>query len=565
MLRTMLRVVGITAAMLVAGTSFALAETKATPAPKAATTVAQTDAATKPTPDPFTYSGFIRAYYFTRQNATNNPGTQFNFSTNKCPSGGSCVNQASFNSAIDLHADYHFLGGPWSIGGSYFYAQPFSGPCSVAPAHAKGSPCVSQIPPNTNPDDTLPGFMLSTFPEAYLAFDEPYLHGKLGDQLITTPWAGAYDATRLKPVAYQGAYFTSGAVQSWDFQLGYFDQFQNRTSNVFTSNTLLTSYPAGGGGLAPNILVPGCYNQACEGITTPGFFYGKAGYAPSDKPYSVDGYFYGVSDIVNIYWGDARYNLQPKSKLNPYVALQGGWESNAGTSVIGKINSSVFGIQLGANASKNVLVTLGFNDVPWKYDNVVLPGAATCSSSTYQIKAGASVFPATNFAYFLPLNAAQCLTNKSTGQTQIAYGGWASPYTDNYATDPFFTTSISQGMVDRRAAGTGFKAAATFTSNNKKWTFIASDAWYNYGNAIAPENTNEWDLDGTYHFGTPPAKGHYHGLLLRYRYAQRSLSNTFFCSSGSPCPAGLTGANQAVYLGGVPIFKYNRAQVEYDF
>ena len=561
MLSPIARVAGIVAVLVLASTPFALAETSATPTAKPAT-IAQTMPAASPTPNPLAISGFLRAYWFTRQNASNNPGTQFDFSTNKCPSGGTCVNQASFEAGADIHADYTFPNSPWTIGGSYFYGQPFSGPCSVAPAHRKGEPCVSQIPPNTNPDDTLPAFMLSTFPEAYLAYNQSGLRAKLGDQLLNTPWAGSYDATRLKPAAYTGADFGYGLKGGWTFELADMWQFQNRTSNTFNSETLLTSYPAGGGGLASNIYAP---VQGGNGITTSGFFYGKVGYAPPTANYSVNGYLYQVYNIVNMYWGDGRYNFAPQSKLQPYLALQGGWESNAGSSVIGKIQSSDIGFQLGANIIPTVLLTVGFDDVPWRYDEVYLPGAVTCSSSTYQISAGTKVVPATNFAYFLPLNTAQCLTNKATGLTQIAYGGWASPYSDNYATDPFFTTQISQGMADRRAPGSSWKAAATYNSPNKKWTFIASDAWYNYGNAIAPQTTNEWNLDGIYHFSTPPAKGHYKGLLLRYRYAQRTLSNTFFCSTGTPCPAGLTGASQAVYLGGLPLFKYNRAQVEYDF
>ena len=567
MFTSIARVALVAVAMVIASTSFALAETKATPAPKT-TKVAQTvaqDSATAPlpTPDPLTLSGFFRSYYFTRQNATGYPGTQLNFTTLKCPSGGTCVNQASWNNAIDLHAEYKFGSTPWSIGGTYFYAQPFNGPCSVARNHAKGDPCVSQLPPNTNPDDTLPGFMMSTFPEAYLAFNGFGANGKAGDFLMQTPWAASYDATRLKPAAYQGADLAYSFDNAWTVEAAQIFQFSNRTSNTFNSNTLLTSYPAGGGGLASNIYVPGCANSDCGGITTHGFVYGRLSYAPKNSNYSVDGYLYGVANIVSTYWGDARYTWS-QSSFKPFVALQGGWENNAGNSVIGKINSQDIGVQIGANVAKDVVLTAGFDSIPWKYDQVVLPGAATCSSSTYQISAGDKVFPATNFAYFLPLNAAQCMTNKATGLTTVAYGGWASPYTDNYATDPFFTTQISQGMADRRAPGNSWKLAATYTSPNKKWVFIASDAWYNYGNSIAAQNTTEWNLDGTYKFSAPKP-GRYKGLLLRYRYAQRYLSNTFFCGYSAACPAGQTAANQAAFLGGLPLFKYNRAQVEYDF
>jgi hypothetical protein len=161
----------------------------------------------------------------------------------------------------------------------------------------------------------------------------------------------------------------------------------------------------------------------------------------------------------------------------------------------------------------------------------------------------------------LPSNAGQCSQN-ANGTTSVYYGGWASPYTDGYATDPIFTTQISQGMADRRAPGTSWKVAGTFTSSNKRVILIASDAWYNYGNALVAQNTNEWNLDGQWRVN-PVGKGTYHGLLVRYRYAQRSQTNTICGDSGTSCPAGATVGSS--YLGGLPLFKYNRAQLEYDF
>ena len=187
--------------------------------------------------------------------------------------------------------------------------------------------------------------------------------------------------------------------------------------------------------------------------------------------------------------------------------------------------------------------------IPWHNDSVFLPKGVTCNNSNYQISASGNTL-----AYFLPSNAPQCFTNPN-GTTQVYYGGWASPYTDAYATDPFFTTSLTQGMTDRRAPGNSEKVMLTFTSTNKRWVFYASDAWYDYGNALAAENTNEWNLDGQYHFSAVP-KGPYHGLLLRYRYGQRTLSNTFCGASGTDCPGARRLARR---ISADCRFKYNRA------
>ncbi len=499
-----------------------------------------------PKPNPLTLGGYVRSYYFTRQNASNNPGAEFNFTPGaKYSSAG--VNQASWNTALAVHGDYNFPGGGWIIGGTYLYANPINGPCVVPANHAKGAVCVSQAPPNTNPDDTLPGFTMSTFYEAYLKYKAYGWSGTLGNQLFNTPWANPSDS-RLKPVAFQGGDLGYTFPSGLTFEGADMLTFQNRTSSDFSRQTLLTSYPAGSPGLASNIQVPGG-----AGINTNGFAFGKVGYS-NPAGISADGYFYGVSDIANMWWFDGKYTFSP-SGWAPFIALQGGFENNAGQSYIGKINSQDVGVQLGANLTKNIQIAAGYDEIPWHTDSVFLPKNVTCNNSNFQVSAKA------NFAYLLPMNAPQCFTQPN-GMTQIYYGGWASPYTDSYATDPFFTTQISQGMADRRAPGTSWKVGLTFTSTNKRWVFIASDAWYNYGNALAPESTNEWNLDGQYHF-SKPGKGAYHGLLLRYRYAQRSLSNTFCGAAQTSCPPGSTlGSSE---FGGLPLFKYNRAQLEYDF
>jgi hypothetical protein len=516
--------------------------------------LAQTPPTPKPTATPLTVSGFFRSYYFTRQNATNNPGVQFDYSTGKCNGAGPCVNQASLNTAVDLHADYAF-GGGWHAGGSYFYAQPFSGPCSTAVSHARGAPCVSQNPPNTNPDDTLPGFALSTFPEAYLGYKMGGFSAILGDQLFVSPWAAPYDGSRLKPAAYQGGDFEYDTPAGLKFELADMLQFENRTSNTFQSNTMLTSHPAGAAGVPNEIYVPGGGS-----ITTGGFFYARAGYAPKDRSYAFNGYVYDVSDIATMWWFDGKYTFS-ESGWRPFVAMQGGFEYNSGTSVLGKIDSSVIGVRVGFSPNKRWAVDLSADSIPWRTSTVSLPAPVRCSNDNYQISAGNRVYPGTTFPYFLPVDAGQCSNNRD-GTTTIYYGGWASPYTDSYSSDPLFTTQISQGMADRRSPGSSWRVSATYTSENKRVVFVAGDAWFDYGNQLVGQFTNEWTLDAMYRFN-PATTDRYKGWFLRYRYAQRTQSNTFCGVPGTTCPPGL--APGATYLGGLPIFKYNRAQLEYDF
>ena len=130
-----------------------------------------------------------------------------------------------------------------------------------------------------------------------------------------------------------------------------------------------------------NIIVPGG-----QGINTNGFSYAKLGYAnPSGEGLAGDGYFYNVSDLVNMWWGDGKYTFA--GKWAPYIALQGGTEGNAGQSFVGKVDSQAFGAQIGLTPYRGLLFTAGYDQIPWKTDTVNLPSGVTCSNSNYQISA----------------------------------------------------------------------------------------------------------------------------------------------------------------------------------
>jgi hypothetical protein len=545
-----------------------------TPSPlPAATTpslsaVAQATPSPKPSVKPLTISGFARSYYFTRQNASDNPGVQsvFQGSSSKPTYNANAVNQASWNTGLDLHGEYRFNDGLYA-GATYLYASPMDGACVVPDNHTVPGAaasnvvpaCNRQLPQATNPDDTLPGFRLSTFYEAYVGFKSERFSAKVGDQLFTSPWANPADG-RIKPAAYQGADLSYAVAPNWTVEAADIIQYENRTSSTFSNSTLLTSYSAGAAGPPSNLATPKCFASGCTGFNTAGFLYGKVGYAGASG-FSADGYFYGISDLTNILWFDGTYQV-PNLAWGPFIAVQGGTNNNAGASYLGKVDSQAFGVQIGAKPTRNVLLTLGMDTIPWKHDTIVLPKGVSCSSSgptpTYQIKTASG----SSLQYFLPTNAAQC-SNNADGTATIYYGGWASPYTDSYAmADPLYTSGLSQGMIERRSGGTSLKAVATYTSSNKRLLFIASDAWFNYGNAIAPNYTNEWDLDGSYRFSAYSGSGPYRGFMVRDRYMNRTDANTYYPQGTTASCQPLTPCSQ---LGGIPLFKYNRVMLEYDF
>ncbi len=515
MQRNLIRAFFVGAAFVLSTGANAPAETMATPVIVAQTTPAPTPKAT-PTPEPITYSGFIRSYYFTR---LNNP--QY---TTKNP-----LNQATWNSAVSLHAQYNFAAS-WSIGGTYLYADPLNGTCNTPASHLAGPPCVKKntgsLLQGTNPDDTLPGFRLSTLYEAYLQYKDPSFYAKIGDQVLTLPWAPSSD-TRLKPAAYQGGDLTYAFDKNWSIEAAYMDKWESRVDSNFLNSTLLT---------ATNIAdTPGAGSNLhiapFSAITTPGFYYGGLNYTKGPIVSSLTDYTY--VNIANALWFTGAYNFPGANK--PILAVQIGNQTNTGSSVIGKINSQVFGVQGTISPWSNVTFSVGYDYVPMKTDTITLPAGVTCPITTI---GGTAVFP-----YFLPSGGTPQCHNNTNGTTTVYYGGWASPYTDSYATDPLFTTSISQGMADRRSPGQSVKVAATAYAYQKRIRFIASRAYYDYGNAtggVAP--TQETDIDGTFFFNKV-GKGPYKGLSFRYRYAERTQN--FFTTN--------------------PDFKYNRAQLEYDF
>jgi hypothetical protein len=466
---------------------------------------------------PLTFRGFFRAYDFTRQNASTGIG------------GAGQVNQQSIELGLGLHADYRFANTPFSVGASYLVAMPTNG-CNTPTSHLS-TPCGKVKAPALNPDDSLPGFEINALYEAYVQYKDPHLYAKLGDQVFNTPWTSSSD-TRIKPTAYQGLDFVYAATPQLSIELADMIRFQGRVNSTFEKNTLLTSFPAGTTGTPASIFVPGG-----NSIPTAGLQYARIGYAGT-RGLSSTLHLYRFDDIANLAWFEATYTALGQ-RYRPFVTFHGGYERETGAAVLGKIFSTPVGLQVGGSVTRNIGLTMSFERIAPRSDRIRLPAGDACGA-TQQV----TVKKGTSFPYLLPVNAPQCIAN-ADGTTTVQYGGFASPYTDAYGTDPLWLTSLTQSPIDRHAPFSGPKIQATWTSNDKRLIVYVTQSYLDYGNGIRSQQLSEVNADAQY-FARPRRLGPYKGLLLRYRYGSRQVTNV-------------------TTYGGLPQFRYNRAQLEYDF
>ena len=515
----MTRIFMIASVFALCGSAMASAETMATPSPKPSAAPV----------NPLKISGNVRAFYFTRTNRNSNWQT-----------GGGTPNAAAFALGGKFHAEFNFPTTPWTVGASYFGSTDLQS--------SPGAPSVkgfSNPGPGFNPrvDNTLPGYPISTLGEMYLQYKDKIFTGQTGKEIINTPWANASDS-RIVPVIFQGTWLS--AAVSPRLTLAAYDmaRFKSRVTSAFNSNTLLTSCntagpktgpgaPGGKGpiqdpftGFASTAGVPGdpCNTQQ----TNAGFLLLQGSYKFGSSGLVANIYNYQFYDIANLMQIDAKYNYNAKSPHNPFVAAQYFAENDIGKTLIGTIHNHTYGFQFGESFSKNIDWAASYNNMP--QTAYVVP-TATCGTGVNGIFGGI----ANKTAPGLPAGQVLC------------YGGSiASPYTDSYATDPVFTTQISQGLADVHKPGQGLKLAATFQSSNKRLRVIASNAWYYYGLpapgfGIAQDNRTEFNLDGTWFFNQVVSGKPYRGFSLRHRYADRGQTTSPFN------------------------FKYNRTQLEYAF
>ncbi|MFN2528535.1 MAG: OprD family outer membrane porin [Candidatus Baltobacteraceae bacterium] len=512
----MARVFLIASVLVLSETLVASAQTSATPAPSPA--------------KPLKLTGNVRAFYFTRSNVVTCDSVPHHGAPGATAgSSGDACNAAAFNFGGKLHADYQLGKTPWSLGASLFAADPLASNGNLPGFNARI-------------DNSLPGYAINVLGEGYLQYKNKGATAQIGREIINTPWANASDS-RITPASFQGASILANVAPKWKLGAYYMGRFRSRTTSAFSNSTLLTSCdqlspvqyfdPATGAAKTPIAGGDPCTLNPAVNTVTKGF----AMVQVSDQinpTWTANLYQYQVYDIVNITHAETKYNFAPKSSTNPFLAVQYIAESDTGRALVGAIKAHMFGFQYGESIGKNIDFAGSLNQ---SYQTAYV--TTNCTSTPGGVFGGV----ASSKAAF-------------PGAPVLCYGGGiASPYTDSYATDPLFTTSISQGMADVHKPGTGIKAALTIQTNNKRLKGVFSGAQYYYelpaasvSIANAVDMRKELDIDIQYFFSPLDAKKPYHGLSIRHRYADRS---TYF-------GRGATATSS-------PDFKYNRTQLEWTF
>jgi hypothetical protein len=360
--------------------------------------------------------GDIRAYYFDREYSNDALNTQDAF---------------SLGGKINLLTDA-FLNG-FRIGGTLYFAQPL-GMNSKDPARV---------------DNTLPGSPVTVLGQAFLQFDNKYWLGRIGDQIIETPWVNQAD-TRMIPATYQGLYINLTPTPELIFTGMRLIRYKTRVASSFTQTNLYNPVNFG-------FQIGALGDKKDIGTLAFGAQFTRGGLV-------AQAWQYGFYNFSNLAYGDISYRWDNPSPVKPLAGVQAGVQWDNGSKVLqsigaGRTEGSVYGVMMGAEIANGKIIL--------SYDAI----------------------PQHNGAY--------------------RNGDIISPYTASYEADPFYTTSMIAGLIEK-AAGNATKIKVQYAFFQKQLLLLGSYAQYNTRPFLA--GTDETDFDAMY-----LPNGKFKNLSIRYR------------------------------------------------
>lgn len=192
------------------------------------------------------------------------------------------------------------------------------------------------------------GSDLEVLGEAYLKIQAGKNVLTLGRQKITTPFANPGDAFII-PFTFQGYSLTGNPSESLSFHASYLNEIKNRNSEEFVDVGLWSS---------------GRYDISTPGNTSGTLNLGAIYTSGSVKSELWLSRFTEIFDMV--YWS-GQYQFAELGAFKPFVAGQLVKQKDSGDAWLGKVDSTLYGLQLGG--SVNVFkVTLSYNEVSEQKD-----------------------------------------------------------------------------------------------------------------------------------------------------------------------------------------------------
>jgi hypothetical protein len=313
-------------------------------------------------------------------------------------------------------------------------------------------------------DTTLSGVAnsINALGQAYVQYSGHGALLRVGDQLVATPWAGSSDS-RVLPATYEAAYGAFTPVRGLKLEALRILRYRSRTAEgYFRDNNY---YPpawrgdAAYGGLGDlPASAPGTAGTAAVG----------AGYRSGGL--KATGWYYDFYGFGHLVYAQVDDTVMRDRKIEPFGGLQVVREWNqsnvfetTGTRLFGQPGTAVSNLTVGGIVG----VKVGGARLSAAYDRLRPEGAGA-----------------------------------------LGGGALISPYTESFATDPLYTSSMIRGMVEL-GPGSSWKVTASGHAFGKRLELAASFAQYH---TDFNGNDSETYFDVIYRPG-----GWLEGLSLRNR------------------------------------------------
>ncbi|HEX7816553.1 porin [Dyella sp.] len=285
----------------------------------------------------------------------------------------------------------------------------------------------------TRIDSTLmgPNNSISGFSQAYVEYANPWVTVRAGDQYLATPWMGQSDS-RVIPASYQAGMVDFKPAKGWDIYAIRELRWKSRTSDGYNDDNVY--YPSkyhGDRMYGNNGSLPLNAHEA-DGTTAIGSTYVANGL-------KAQAWFYDFEHFARMGYVDGMYTFHTDSAIKPFLGVQALRQTSGSDNVLVQTRTKITGVaghRIDANA--------------WGVDAGVTIGKGKYDVSYNKLDSAAGA---------------------------VGDGAIISPYTNTYATDPLYTTSMLRGLVEQ-GPGHAWKARASYSFFNDTLQLTASYAHY---------------------------------------------------------------------------------------